>query len=281
MIRYLEIYRDYLIVTKGYSLKTVEAYIRDIKQYFQISKGKSINDYLDYLNINNYTASSQNRKISAINGYYSYLMQFNYINFNPFSQIDRAKQVKKIPEYLTYNEIVKILEYIKGNKLNVAIIEVLYGCGLRVSELVNLKVSDIHYQEGLIICQGKGNKQRYVPINKQALLAINDYKINIRDKLKNKENENILFLNKFGRVLRREYINILLNKIGNSIGLNKKLHPHMFRHSFATHMLENGANLRVVQELLGHENMSTTEIYTHINQKKLVEDYNKYFEDDI
>ena len=170
------------------------------------------------------------------------------------------------------------MDYLKTDLLNKAIVEVLYGCGLRVSELVNLKIGDIHYQEGLIECLGKGSKKRYIPINKYALNAINEYKINFRDKLEKKDNENVLFLNKFGHVIRREYVYVMLNKVAQKIGLNKKICPHMLRHSFSTHMLENGANLRIIQELLGHENISTTEIYTHVNKKKLIEDYNKYFE---
>lgn len=279
MIKYLELYRDYMIVTKGYSIKTIEAYIRDIKQYFVLEKNGGIEAYLNYLYNNSYTSASQNRKLSALNSYYTYLLKFNYTDYNPFSDIDRAKNAKHLPDYLTYDEVVIILKYLENNLLDKALVEVLYGCGLRVSELVTLKVSDIHYQEGLIVCQGKGNKQRYVPINKHALMAINDYKINIRDKLEYKQSDNLLFLNKKGHILRREYVNVMLDNVAKKMGLNKKLHPHMFRHSFATHMLENGANLRVVQELLGHENMSTTEIYTHINEKKLLEDYNKYFEE--
>ena len=279
MIKYLEIYRDYLIVMGGYSINTVKGYLKDIKQYFAITENKEVEYYLQYLNNNHYTPSSQNRKISAINNYYTYLLKNNYVKINPFANIDRAKSKKKIPEYLDYREIVKILDLVKEDLLNTALIEVLYGCGLRVSELINLRVSDIHYGDGLIVCLGKGNKQRYIPINKHALLAINEYKIKVRDKLSYKEDENILFLNKKGKCLHREYVNVMLDKISIKLKLNKKLHPHMFRHSFATHMLENGANLRVVQELLGHENMSTTEIYTHINEKKLINDYNKYFEE--
>lgn len=279
MIKYLELYRDYMIVSKGSSLKTIEAYLSDIKQYFKVNSNKEINKYLKFLYNSGFNARTQNRKISALNSYFSYLVKFNYIDKNPFNNIEMAKVERKLPEYLSYPEIVKILEYLKGDLLNKALIEVLYGSGLRVSELVNLKVSDIHYQEGLIECHGKGNKHRYIPINKKALLAINEYKINFRDKLKKKDNDNILFLNRFGHVIRRESINVMLNKVAKEIGLNKKLHPHMFRHSFSTHLLENGANLRIIQEMLGHENISTTQIYTHINEKKLIQDYNKYFEE--
>jgi len=280
MIRYLELYRDYMIVTRGCSLKTVESYIRDIKQYFSLSSEKGIEEYLSILTSRKYSAASQNRKLSSLNSYYNYLVKFNYIKKNPFINIEFAKREKKLPEYLSYKEVLEILEYLKNDLLNLAIVEVLYGCGLRISELVNLRVSDIHYQEGLIECLGKGNKKRYVPINKHALHAINEYKIKMRDNLKNKEDRDILFLNKFGHVLRRGYVNVMLRKVAKEIGLKKNLYPHMFRHSFSTHLLENGANLRVIQELLGHENISTTEIYTHINEKKLIEDYNKFFEDE-
>lgn len=279
MIKYLSLYRDYMIVNKGYSLKTVEAYISDIKQYFEVIGEGNVEDYFSYLYECNYTNTTHNRKLSALNAYYKYLLENNYVLSNPFSNVEYAKKTKHLPSYLTYPEVLKILNYFRNDLLNNALIEVLYGCGLRVSELVKLKVSNIHYAEGLIVCEGKGNKQRYVPINKKALLAINDYKIKYRDKLEYKEDENILFLNKKGKVLKREYINTILDKAAIKIGINKKLHPHMFRHSFATHLLENGASLRAVQELLGHENMATTEIYTHINKKKLIEDYNKYFED--
>ena len=160
MIKYLELYKDYLLVTKGSSINSVKAYVRDIKQYFDITRGKSIDDYFEYLVKNNYTASSQNRKISALNGYYTFLMKFNYCNSNPFYNIEFAKKAKKIPEYLTYNEVLRIMEVEENNLLNRAIIEVLYGCGLRVSELCSLKISDIHFEEKLIECFRKGSKKR-------------------------------------------------------------------------------------------------------------------------
>ena len=279
MIRYLNLYKDYMIVNRGYSINTVKSYIQDIKQYFKVSEKGNVEEYLLYLKKCNYSNTTHNRKLSALNAYYKYLFEFNHVEKNPFANVEYAKKSKRLPDYLTYPEVIKILSFFKNDLLNNAIIEVLYGCGLRVSELVTLKVSDIHYSEGLIICEGKGNKQRYIPINKKALLAINEYKIKIRDKLEFKEDDNILFLNKVGKILKREYINKMLNIAAKKIGINKKVHPHMLRHSFATHLLENGASLRAVQELLGHENMTTTEIYTHINNKKLIEDYNKYFDD--
>ena len=163
--------------------------------------------------------------------------------------------------------------------LNRVILEVLYGCGLRVSELCSLKISDIHFEESLIECFGKGNKQRYVPINEAALFAINDYLVKFRSKLEYKESNDVLLLNKKGRVIKREYINKMLNKASKKAGINKRIHPHMLRHTFSTHLLENGANLRSIQTMLGHKNLSTTEIYTHIDKKKLIDNYNKYFKE--
>lgn len=279
MIKYLELYRDYMIVSKGSSLKTVEAYTRDIKQYFSVSKNKGIEEYLNYLYSNGYNPSSQNRKLSSLNSYYKFLMLYNYVDTNPFSNIEYAKEIKKLPSYLSVKEVKDILTYLEGDLLNSAIVHVLYGCGLRVSELVSLKMSDIHYEEGIIECIGKGNKKRYVPINKQALLAINKYRINFRDKLKKKYSNTILFLNRLGKPIYREYVNVMLDRVAKEIGIKKKLHPHMLRHSFSTHLLENGMNLRAIQTMLGHENISTTEIYTHVNEKKLVDDYNKYFKE--
>ena len=279
MIRYLDLYRDYMLVSKGSSLKTVEAYVRDIKQYFSIYKDKGMDGYLKHLYLSGYNPSSHNRKLSSLNSYYKFLMLYNYTDTNPFSDIEYAKEEKRLPSYLSVKEIMSMIEYLKDDLLNKAIVHVLYGCGLRVSELVSLKLSDIHYEEGLIECLGKGNKKRYIPINKQALLAINDYRINFRDKLEKKYSNTLLFLNKLGKPIYREYVNVMLNKVGKEVGIKKRVHPHMLRHSFSTHLLENGLNLRAIQTMLGHENISTTEIYTHVNEKKLVDDYNKYFKE--
>jgi integrase/recombinase XerD len=279
MIKYLGIYRDYMIVTKGYSINTVNAYLRDIKQYFKIIKDNNIDCYFEFLTKNNFSISSQNRKISALNSYYTYLMEFNYSNNNPFYNIDLAKREKKLPEYLSYDEVLRLLEACENNILDKTIIEILYGSGLRVSELCSLKISDIHFEESLIECMGKGSKQRYVPINEAALHSINDYMIHFRSKLEHKESDDVLLLNKKGNVLKREYVNMMLNRVSKTANIKKHVHPHMLRHTFSTHLLGNGANLRSIQAMLGHKNLSTTEIYTHIDKKKLLEDYNKYFKE--
>lgn len=279
MIKYIELYRDYMIVTKGYSINTVNAYIKDIKQYFELSKDGGVDAYFEYLVKNNYTSASQNRKLSALNNYYIYLLEYNFCDYNPFYGIDFAKKSKKLPGYLSYDEILRLLEKVEDNFLNRAIFEVMYGCGLRVSEVCSLKISDIHFKESLLECYGKGRKQRYVPINKAALMAINDYLVKFRGLLKYKESEDILFLNKKGRAIKREYINNILNIAARKANINKRVHPHMLRHTFSTHLLENGANLRSIQVMLGHKNLSTTEIYTHVDKKKLIDDYNKYFKE--
>ena len=279
MIKYLELYRDHMIVSRGYSINTVSSYIRDIKQYFDVIKDRNIDAYFEFLVKNNYTVSSQNRKISALSSYYNYLIQFNYEKVNPFYNVEMAKREKKLPDCLSYDEVLKLIEVSKDDYLDRAIIEVLYGCGLRVSELCNLKISDIHFEESLIECLGKGNKQRYVPINKEALFAINDYLVNCRSKLEYKESDDILFLSRKGRVLHREYVNEMLKRVANKARINKNVYPHMLRHTFSTHLLMNGANLRSIQTMLGHKNLSTTEIYTHVDKKKLMDDYNKYFKE--
>lgn len=279
MNKYIELYRDYMIVTKGYSINTVNSYLRDIRQYFELTKGRGVEYYFEYLAKNNYSSASQNRKISALNNYYTYLISFNYCDYNPFYGVEFAKREKKLPEYLSYDEVLRLLEVVEDNYLNRVILEVLYGCGLRVSELCSLRISDIHFEESLIECFGKGNKQRYVPINEAALFAINDYLVKFRSKLEYKESNDVLLLNKKGRVIKREYINKMLNKAAKKADINKRIHPHMLRHTFSTHLLENGANLRSIQTMLGHKNLSTTEIYTHIDKKKLIDDYNKYFKE--
>lgn len=279
MIKYLEMYRDYLFVNKGVSKNTVNSYLKDIKQYFTLIKDNDIDSYIEYLYSNKYKPRSLNRKISALKSYYNFLLLYNFTDNNPFMNFDFAKIEKYIPDSISYKDILSMLDHLETNLLDKAIIEVLYGCGLRVSELVNLKISDIYYEESIIKCRGKGNKERIVPINKKALLAINEYKTNFRDKIENSKSTSALFINKKGKQIYRQYVNNLLNKIEKQLCLNKHLHPHLFRHTFSTHLLENGANLRIIQTMLGHKNIMTSEIYTHVNEEKIINDYNKYFKE--
>lgn len=279
MIKYLELYKQYLIVEKGLSMNSVDAYINDIRDYFKFDSSGNIDGYINYLGSKKIKTNSLARKITSIKGYYSFLYKNKYINESLLIAVDMPKKEKKLPIYLTYGEIERLINSIKKEEyLERAIIETLYGCGFRVSELINIRLKDIHFDEKMVECIGKGNKQRYVPINNIALSCISTYLKEIRNNLKFKENENLLFLSYKGKKVTRQYVFLLIKQLCSRVGIKKNVSPHTLRHSFATHLIENNANLRAVQTMLGHESITTTEIYTHVNSSKLIEDYDKYFE---
>ena len=278
MIKYIEIYKQYLVVEKGLSMNSINSYISDIIDYFKYNKDGDINGYLEYLNKRKIKNSSLARKITSIKGYYYFLYKNKYINEDLLFNVDSPKKEKKLPIYLTYVEIERLINAVKKDEiLEKALIETLYACGFRVSELINIRLKDVHFEEKMIECIGKGNKQRLVPINDIALNCIYSYIRSIRNNLKIKESENLLFLNYNGKNLTRQYVFLLIKKLCLRAQIKKNVSPHVIRHSFATHLIENGANLRAVQTMLGHENVVTTEIYTHINASKIIEDYDKYF----
>lgn len=279
MIKYLELYKQYLIVEKGLSMNSVDAYINDIRDYFKFDSSGNIDGYINYLGSKKIKTNSLARKITSIKGYYSFLYKNKYINESLLIAVDMPKKEKKLPIYLTYGEIERLINSIKKEEyLERTIIETLYGCGFRVSELINIRLKDIHFDEKMVECIGKGNKQRYVPINNIALSCISTYLKEIRNNLKFKENENLLFLSYKGKKVTRQYVFLLIKQLCSRVGIKKNVSPHTLRHSFATHLIENNANLRAVQTMLGHESITTTEIYTHVNSSKLIEDYDKYFE---
>jgi integrase/recombinase XerD len=225
--------------------------------------------------------SSQARIISGIKRFFDFLILENILNENPLENIETPKIGSKLPTTLTVKEIDKLIDSIdikSKNKIrNKAIIEILYSCGLRVSELITLKVSDLYFNESIIKVTGKGNKERFVPISKGAIKYIEKYlnEIRIFQKIK-KGSEDTLFLNERGSGLSRVMIYIILNDLKIKAEINKKIGPHTLRHSFATHLLENGADLITIQNMLGHENIVTTERYLHVNRKHLVESISKY-----
>jgi len=279
MIKYLELYKQYLIVEKGLSMNSVNSYINDIIEYFKFDSEGDIDGYLVMLNDKKIKVNTLNRKITSISNYYKFLYNNKYIEKNILFNIDRPKKEKKLPVYLTYGEVERLIKSIKEEEcLERAIIELIYACGLRVSELTNIRLKDIHFEEKMIECIGKGNKQRYVPVNSIALCCISSYISKVRNNLKYKENENLLFLNYKGKKITRQYVFVLVKELCLRSGIKKNVSPHVIRHSFATHLIENNANLRAVQTMLGHQNVTTTEIYTHINTSKIMEDYDKYFE---
>jgi integrase/recombinase XerD len=277
-------FETYLRLEKSLSENSIWAYNDDINKLEKFFTDTGINrlpvevtyqdlkDFLAWFAANNQNARTQSRTISGIRSFFRFLLIEGEINENPASLIEAPKIGLKLPEVLSVKEIDDIINVIDLSKpeghRNKAIIETLYGCGLRVSELVNLRLTDIHYGEGFIAVTGKGNKQRLVPVSNKALKEIDIYKPD-RNMLPVIHDENIVFLNRRGRKLTRAMIFTIIKDLAARAGIKKKVSPHTFRHSFATHLVEGGADLRAVQEMLGHESILTTEIYTHIDRSFL------------
>lgn len=270
-------YLEYLEVERGLSKNTIEAYERDICAFFEYFKNLSniskngLNSYIYYLKEKKYAPSSVSRKIAAIKGFYKWACANDYYKTNPSEFLEQLKLPKRLPKVLNVEEIKKMFD----EKLSCAehlILELLYGCGLRVSELTELKMNDINTKSKFLRCFGKGSKERLIPINKNTVKALNDY---LKERKYTAEKflitSNKLLLRENGHFYTRQDVWRFIKKIGKKI--NKTISPHTLRHSFATHLLENGADLRVVQELLGHSDVSTTQLYTHISKKRLKEVY--------
>jgi len=267
------------MLEKSFSDNTYQAYVHDVQKLLQFLEDEKISyltvtlvdlqHFLFQLAQIGINERSQARIISGIKSFYAFLVLENRLQDDPTSLLESPKLPKKIPQILSIEEIdalIQAIDYsVPEGIRNRAIIETLYSCGLRVSELVELKLSDIFWQEEFIKVVGKGNKERLIPISRTALKEIKSYlteRINLPIK---KGSEDIVFLNRRGNKLTRQMIFIIINKLADEIGLDKQIGPHTFRHSFATHLLEGGANLRVIQEMLGHESILTTEIYTHVD----------------
>ena len=281
-------YYIYLSIERSLSKNTVDAYIRDINNLAKFSKKKPLKikrddiiNYINFLNISKKSARTQARIISSIKTFYNYLIFDEKINQNPSSEIYSPKLEKKLPIVLSTEEIDKIISCYdlskENGERNRTIIECLYSCGLRVTELVNLKISEINFIDGYIKIIGKGNKQRITPINKKLSTYLKYYIDNIRSKLKiEKSNSDYIFLNRRGKKISRILVFNIVKTACQKIGIKKNISPHTFRHSFATHLVEGGADLRAVQEMLGHSNITTTEIYTHLDTNYLKEEMVNY-----
>lgn len=282
-IQLLSEYLDYLEVEKGLSVNTLEAYRRDLASFIDFCaesgissldeiKRTQINSFILNLRENNFNPRSVVRKIASIRGFCKWLSANEYIISNPAQTIEQPKLPKRLPKVMTVDEISAILN--SGlTKLELLVVELLYGCGLRVSELVNLKMNNIDVNSKYIQCYGKGSKERIVPFGKKAQNALKHY-LKVRDMiiLKNKLSDTkVLLIKDNGKFLTRQDVYSFIRGQGEKI--HKHISPHTLRHSFATHLLENGADLRVVQELLGHSDVSTTQLYTHITKKRLKEVY--------
>lgn len=280
---WLKGFKSYLQLEKSLSQNSIEAYLHDVAKLIEFMKSKDmdiapnkitnehIEEFLAWLYDSGLHNYSQARVLSGLKSFFKYLLLEEVIEISPVEFIQGPKTSRKLPDTLSYIEINQLLESIDLSTVegmrNRTIIEVLYSCGLRVSECVELKISHLHLDVDFIRVVGKGNKERLVPIGSSAIKYINLYKdtVRIHSPIK-KHAEDFLFLNKRGDSLSRVMIFLMIKKYAAAVGITKKISPHTFRHSFATHLLEGGADLRAIQEMLGHESITTTEIYTHLDK---------------
>jgi integrase/recombinase XerD len=287
-------YRNYLKLERSLSENSISAYINDIRKLtsFLVSLDKKklkysdidsnlINQFIEYLYKLGVSPHTQSRIISGIKSFFGYLILEEKISINPTELVESPKLNKKLPDTLNVDDIDKMFLSIEMNSYegtrNRAILETLYSCGLRVSELINITFQNLFLDIGFIKVIGKGSKERLVPIGNQAIKYINLYNENYRKNMSVKQgNEGYLFLNRRGSKISRNMIFIIVKNISTNLNFKKNVSPHTFRHSFATHMIEGGADLRAVQEMLGHESITTTEIYTHLNKEYLREVVNKF-----
>lgn len=291
---YIKSYQSYLKIERGLSKNTIDNYTLDLERLcafldnnsievspIQISE-ETIQEFI-YNVSKEVNARSQARIISGLKSFFSYLIFEDYRTNNPMELIETPRLGRKLPDTLSVAEIDSLIDAIDFEKdillaqRNKAMLETLYGCGLRVSELVTLKISDLFFDEGFVKITGKGNKQRFVPISDVTKKYINLYKNEVRVLFPiQKGHEDTLFLNRRGKQLTRAMIFTIIKDLALKINLTKTISPHTFRHSFATHLLENGADLRSIQLMLGHESITTTEIYVHLDRKHLAQIMNSF-----
>lgn len=281
---YLKSFHKYLLLDKRNSPNTIDAYLGDVNKLINYFSGinksfisaklDDLEQFVSFLSELGLESSTLARIISGIRAFYKFLQEEEIIEDNPAEQLDTPKLTRKLPEILSIEEIEQILSVIdlsmfEGHR-NKAIIEVLYGCGLRVSELINLKMMDYFADESILRVIGKGDKERYVPIGSKAKNALHYYIEYSRPHYPMiTQYQQYIFLNRRGKKLTREMIFIIVKDYAAKAGIQKNVHPHTFRHSFATHLVENGADLFAVQEMLGHSSITTTEIYTHVSMSYL------------
>lgn len=296
MIEELKSYLEYLEVNRNYSKNTIDSYRRDIEKFltFMNDEGYTyknvdvnlIRSFLIHEKLSSISSRSNERRLIACRGFYNYLLKFEFVDSNPFLLIKAPKVNKLPPQVLYQQELMKVLEYNSSRddflaKRDQAILDLLYASGLRVSELVSLTLQDIYSRQRILKIIGKGNKQRMVPYSIHAQQTLNSYINDCRNQIfiKNgiSDPTNYLFVNDKGKPLTTRGVEYIISKIDEKAGTNLKLHPHTLRHTFATHLLDNGADLRTIQELLGHKSLNTTQVYTHVSTKRMMDDYQKNF----
>lgn len=285
-------YRNYLKLERGLSENTLQNYQRDVEKLLRFLENENTpptplsidQEYLSgfvYELGKSVAPRTQARVISGLNSFFNFLTFEQYRKDNPMELIESPKLGRKLPDTLSVDEIDRLIRAIDLSKpegeRNRAMLETLYGCGLRVSELVQLRISDLFFEEDFIRVTGKGNKQRFVPVGavNQKYINLYRYQVRVHQEIQ-KGHEDILFLNRRGKELSRAMIFTIIRNLSEKIGLRKTISPHTFRHSFATHLLENGADLRAIQQMLGHESITTTEIYMHVDRSHLSKVLEKY-----
>jgi len=286
-------FQSFLRLERSLSANSIKAYTEDIQRFLHFMRDKKydlsvdaivhehMKEFVQWLSENKTSAATQSRVISGIRTFYKYLLLENIVSNNPTELLEMPKTGRKLPDVLSVQDIDSLIQAIdmssnEGHR-NRAILEVMYSCGLRVGEAVNLKISDLFFDTGFVRVIGKGNKQRLIPIGSVAMKFVDRYRKEIRPHQKMKKGfEDYLFLNNRGRKLTTVMIFIIIKNLARDSGMKKHVSPHTFRHSFATHLVENGADLRAVQEMLGHESITTTEIYTHLDRKYLRDTIEKF-----
>jgi integrase/recombinase XerD len=286
-------YENYLKLEKSLSSNSIAAYINDINKLTEFLgknnkkitsekvKLQHLKKFVEWLNERGVSPRTQARTISGIKSFYKYLLIEGKISSDPTSLLESPKIGRKLPDVLSMEEIDELIDAVDLNKpegqRNKAMLETLYSCGLRVSELVNLKLTNLFFDEGYVKIEGKAEKERLVPVSSRAIEENEKYINGYRQSLKiQKDSENILFLNRRGKKLSRVMVFTIIKNLAEKINLQKKISPHTFRHSFATHLINGGADLRAVQEMLGHESILTTEIYTHLDRDYLKSTINQF-----
>jgi len=276
-------FKGYLKLERSLSSNSIEAYLHDVNllsRYLELNQSHKqpenvsfddLQQFIAFINETGFGDQSQARILSGVRSFYKYLLMEDLITVDPTTLIEGPKLQRKLPDVLNVEEINALMNAIDHSRedgiRNRAILETLYGCGLRVSECTELKISNLYFDVGFIKVIGKGNKERLIPIGGSAIKHINFYFEGMRNHLKiHPQSEDILFLNRRGKKLTRMYVFMMIKELAVKIGLKKSISPHTFRHSFATHLIEGGADLRAVQEMLGHESITTTEIYTHLDR---------------
>ena len=296
MLEIVNEYASYLLYQKNYSKETIDSYTRDINKFLDFMNNENytlnsvdstlIRNFLAHETLNGISKRSNARRVIALRQFYEYLVKNNYVEFNPFIIISTPKVDKKLPEFMYLEEINNLFELNSQRKdflmhRDQAIIELLFSSGLRVSELVNLTLQDLNLKERMMRIVGKGNKERIVPFSLKTQKTLNVYLENTRKQLisdsGNMIGTNYVFLNSRGEKLTTRGVEYILQEIENKTGVTLSLHPHKFRHSFATHLLNQGLDLRTIQELMGHSSLSSTQVYTHVSNQKMHDEYEKAF----